>query len=211
MNESISTEQAILQAAEDLFMEKGYKLATTTSIAERAGVTHAMLHYYFRTKEHIFLKVLDKNINEMLLSLHSAMSPESSYWDIIKDIVELHFDFLKKHPRLPFLALEIISSSPEILERYRDKVLGPVTTELSRHKERFSAETNAGRIGDVDFVQMMFSVISYDVMPFFCIPVMKNILKMGDDGIEEFLEQRKKEILRTLYARLFFRDFPETE
>ena len=39
-------EQEILKAAEDLFAEKGFKGATTTLIASRAGVTHAMLHYY---------------------------------------------------------------------------------------------------------------------------------------------------------------------
>ena len=38
MNGHNNTEQAILEAAESLFFEKGYKLATTTAIAARAGV-----------------------------------------------------------------------------------------------------------------------------------------------------------------------------
>lgn len=53
-------EQAILKAAEREFLTKGYAGARTTSIAEAAGVTHAMLHYYFRTKEHIFERILDE-------------------------------------------------------------------------------------------------------------------------------------------------------
>ena len=48
-----------MEAAEKLFAEKGFKGATTTLIAAEAGVTHAMLHYYFRTKDQIFLKVLN--------------------------------------------------------------------------------------------------------------------------------------------------------
>ena len=36
-------EQAILKAAEREFLTKGYAGARTTSIAEAAGVTHAML------------------------------------------------------------------------------------------------------------------------------------------------------------------------
>lgn len=35
-------------------MLKGFDGAKTTSIAHAAGVTHAMLHYYFRTKEQLF-------------------------------------------------------------------------------------------------------------------------------------------------------------
>ena len=61
-----------MSAAEELFLENGYNLTTTTMIAGKAGVTHAMLHYYFRTKEHIFIKVLDKNMESFLH--HSSLS-----------------------------------------------------------------------------------------------------------------------------------------
>ena len=44
------TETRILQAAEKEFFEKGYAGARTASIAEAAGVTHAMLHYYSEQK-----------------------------------------------------------------------------------------------------------------------------------------------------------------
>ena len=40
---SQDTETRILEAAEKEFFEKGYAGARTTSIAEAAGVTHAML------------------------------------------------------------------------------------------------------------------------------------------------------------------------
>ena len=79
-----STEQAILDAAEELFFDKGYKLATTTAIAAKAGVTHAMLHYYFRTKEQIFLKILDKNMNEMFTMLQTVMSPDLTLKEILR-------------------------------------------------------------------------------------------------------------------------------
>ena len=69
-----STEQAIMDAAEEVFLEKGYNLATTTLIAKKAGVTHAMLHYYFRTKEHIFMKVLEKILRELMQSFRPVMS-----------------------------------------------------------------------------------------------------------------------------------------
>lgn len=55
-------EQAILEAAEQEFLNKGFAGARTTSIAEAAGVTHAMLHYYFRTKEQLFERILDEKM-----------------------------------------------------------------------------------------------------------------------------------------------------
>ena len=55
---SQDTETRILEAAEKEFFEKGYAGARTTSIAEAAGVTHAMLHYYFRTKDNLFERIV---------------------------------------------------------------------------------------------------------------------------------------------------------
>ncbi|MEE0574839.1 MAG: TetR/AcrR family transcriptional regulator, partial [Paraprevotella clara] len=42
MSKKDNTEQAILQAAETEFLDKGFALAKTTEIAKQAGVTHAM-------------------------------------------------------------------------------------------------------------------------------------------------------------------------
>ena len=47
-DKTLSTEEKILKAAEHEFLVKGFAGARTTSIASAAGVTHAMLHYYFR-------------------------------------------------------------------------------------------------------------------------------------------------------------------
>lgn len=69
-----NTEAAILEAAEGLFKTNGFKGTTTTMIAGQAGVTHAMLHYYFRTKEQIFVKVLDGYFLKMHDELRLLMS-----------------------------------------------------------------------------------------------------------------------------------------
>ena len=59
------TESEILKAAEQEFMLKGFDGAKTTSIAHAAGVTHAMLHYYFRTKEQLFERILTEKVQLM--------------------------------------------------------------------------------------------------------------------------------------------------
>ena len=49
----------ILQAAEEVFAEQGYRGATTAAVAERAGLPKANVHYYFGTKEALYRAVLD--------------------------------------------------------------------------------------------------------------------------------------------------------
>ena len=73
MSKKDNTEQAILQAAETEFLDKGFALAKTTEIAKQAGVTHAMLHYYYRTKEKLFERVFQEKVDLMAHSLVATL------------------------------------------------------------------------------------------------------------------------------------------
>ena len=72
-NQSQDTESRILQAAEKEFFEKGLAGARTASIAEAAGVTHAMLHYYFRTKDKLFERIVTEKMNMLEKMVLSAI------------------------------------------------------------------------------------------------------------------------------------------
>ncbi len=52
-------EALILEAAERVFAERGFGAATTAAIARQAGLPKANLHYYFRTKEALYRRVLE--------------------------------------------------------------------------------------------------------------------------------------------------------
>ena len=52
------TKEAVLEAARQLFSERGYDNASVRDIALAAGVDAALVHHYFGTKEQLFLAVL---------------------------------------------------------------------------------------------------------------------------------------------------------
>lgn len=52
------TRAEILAAARELFAERGYDGASIRSIAAEAAVDPALVHHYFRTKEQLFLAVV---------------------------------------------------------------------------------------------------------------------------------------------------------
>ena len=52
--------EAILDGAESLLAEVGYGAITTRKLAERAGVNHGLVHYYFGSMEEVFLQVLER-------------------------------------------------------------------------------------------------------------------------------------------------------
>ena len=64
-------ERALLEAAEGVFAEQGYKGATTAAIARRAGVPKANLHYYFPTKERLYRSVIERVLTAWLAAASS--------------------------------------------------------------------------------------------------------------------------------------------
>ena len=53
-----TTEEKILEAASEVFTEKGFAGTRTRDIAEKAGINLALLNYYFRSKEKLFEQVM---------------------------------------------------------------------------------------------------------------------------------------------------------
>lgn len=202
MTEYNNTELSILDAAEAIFLEKGYNGASTTKIAERAGVTHAMLHYYFRTKEQIFLKILDKEVDAMISSVRGIMSPEATLWETLEKVIALNFDFLNKNRRLPFLLLDVADNNPEMLERYKQGVNTVVNSEFMLHAGRIRKWIDSDVINDIDPLQLVCDILSANISAFLALPFLENVLKFNEEQVDDFLEKRKREIIRTMYLRL---------
>jgi AcrR family transcriptional regulator len=73
-----ATQEAILDAAEQVFATHGYEGATMREIAKKAGVNQALLHYHFETKDNLYERVVERRSsainryrNELLDALHA--------------------------------------------------------------------------------------------------------------------------------------------
>ena len=61
----IQTEDKIFEAATEVFVSKGMDGARMQDIADHAGINKALLHYYYRTKDHLFNAVFEKIAGQM--------------------------------------------------------------------------------------------------------------------------------------------------
>ncbi len=59
----------ILEAAGNLFSEKGFSETTVREIAHRAGVNAAGINYYFGSKKHLYTEVLRQAAEEMAIQI----------------------------------------------------------------------------------------------------------------------------------------------
>ena len=198
-----SKEQQILAAAEQEFLTKGYDGARTTSIAQAAGVTHAMLHYYFRTKEQLFERIVDEKFETMSHSMFAIMGdPSLPIVERIKGGIEAHFDFIASNPLLPRFVINEIISRPE---RYKllykrvgaiiDNVYCGMQFEIDRSAER-------GEIEWVDVKMLFISILSLNIFTFLAYPFMEPLMGELMADREGFLAVRKAENIETILRRI---------
>jgi TetR/AcrR family transcriptional regulator, transcriptional repressor for nem operon len=114
----------IVEAARQLFWERGYYATTLVQIGDRAHVTGGSLYYFFRSKEQLLLAVLDRH-TAMLLpvlvepTMKSTDDPVERVFTVLRGYREglLRTDFHGSFP-VGNLALEVSGSLP----RARDKI-----------------------------------------------------------------------------------------
>lgn len=97
---------AILDAAETLFAQRGYAATSVREVADAAGVTPAMVHYYFGNKRLLLRAVLESALEPMAVAIAAMKAaPRSTPADIARPMLGL----FRRHPQLPaLLAREVL-------------------------------------------------------------------------------------------------------
>ena len=197
------TEQAILMAAEKEFLAKGFAGARTTSIAEAAGVTHAMLHYYFRTKAKLFDRVLGEKIRLLKESLFTSFDyADASLEEIIRNIVERHLEFIAANPELPRFLIEEIYSDPERSNVFLQQIerYAPVILQVMQRK--INDEAAEGRCRMVDARMLMLDIASLNIFSYIAAPIVRVALGDLTADPKAFLAMRKRENYDTIMRKL---------
>lgn len=202
-NQQRDTEALILQAAEKEFLEKGYSGAKTTTIAEAAGVTHAMFHYYFRTKDKLFEKIVAEKMGQLKELMFSAIGNEElPLKERIKQGVERHFDFIAANPLLPRFFFNELYLNPARVEDTKADIITMATVLLDNLQIVIDHEAEQGHCNRVDARMLLLDIISLNIFPFVAEPILSGILASSNESITDMLEQRKQENVRTILGKL---------
>lgn len=197
------TEADILKAAEQEFMLKGFDGAKTASIAQSAGVTHAMLHYYFRTKEQLFERILADKMSLMGQSVLTAFgNSQLPLFDRLKDGMSRHFDFLMENPDLPRFIVNEVFSRPERYELMRKDISRIVDKLMQGVQQELDTLAAQGKIVPIDVRMLMLDVVSLNIFPFIAYPVIEPIFGNIAVDREQFFALRKAENIEVIMRRI---------
>ena len=115
-------EARILAAAEKIFAETGYSGATTAAIAEHAGLPKANLHYYFRTKEVLYRRLIERILEEWLAS-GDQIRPDADPAEAFSAYIVAKVDASRRRPYASkVFANEILHGAPHSGDYLKDQV-----------------------------------------------------------------------------------------
>ncbi|MDR3188607.1 MAG: TetR/AcrR family transcriptional regulator [Prevotellaceae bacterium] len=187
----LSTEAVILDATEAEFLEKGFGSTKMMAIAKRAGVSHSMLHYYFRTKENLFRTIFLKKIQILSQACEAILVQHLPFAGTIRLIVESQFNFVRQNPQLPYFVLNEILSNKEnralVLKLLRPKIMNI----FDNIEKILSVEIEKGAIRPVKIRDFMMNMISLNISTFVALPILQEIVN-DEEMLDSILNERRE-------------------
>lgn len=199
----ISTEQRILQAAEQEFLNKGFDGARTTAIAEAAGVTHAMFHYYFRTKKNLFERIVSEKITAIQQLIFKALGhSDKPLFERIALAISEHLDFLGENPDLPRFLITEMYTDTERMNLLLSKFRLFVTPTINDLQNQINLNYEKGLCRKVDARVLILDIVSLNMFAFVASPIVNFLMDGLTEDMGQFIELRKKENIETIKRRL---------
>lgn len=136
--------QAMLDAAESLFMERGFDRTSLAAIVERSGGSLATLYDLFESKQGLLKAVMERNREVKLAGLMAEVESGTTCCESLKKLAMRFHDFLSSPTAVAMMRIMIAESlrdpvfARQFYCRGRDEVTQEVATLLSRW-------ANAGR------------------------------------------------------------------
>jgi len=197
----ISTEERIKAAARKVFHQKGFAGTRTRDIAEEAGINHAMLNYYFRSKEKLFEMVMMETMAQFFKGVNLMLNDENTSLDEKIDlIVSNYVDLLLKEPELPTFILNEVRPNPQAFVEQNPIKEALTHSVLTR---QYAEAVARGEITEPNLMQAILNVIGLVIFPFIAKPILTSIVNIPEEQYKALMLQRKTLIPQWIKAILF--------
>jgi AcrR family transcriptional regulator len=88
----------LVQAASELFAQRGYDHVSLDEVARRCGVTKVIVYRHFASKKDLYLKLLAAHRDELLAVLARGMATDAPLEARVPAVAEAWFDYVENHP-----------------------------------------------------------------------------------------------------------------
>ncbi len=194
--------QRLLDAAARHFAAAGFAGTSLRTVAREAGVTPAMVAYYFGDKAGLLEAVLGEGLAEVLAALESALEARDGAAEpALGRFVTAELEALTSHPWIPrIMVQEVLARDTPLREVFVDRF---ARRALDLVRPAMAEDMAAGRLrDDLDPRLVILSVIGMCVFPFLAEPLLGPLLgyRIDDEFAGDFVPHTLALLARGLGA-----------
>ncbi|MCH9688303.1 MAG: TetR/AcrR family transcriptional regulator [Deltaproteobacteria bacterium] len=119
-----ASRSAILDAAEQLFLERGFAGASMSEIAKGSGVTKSLIHHHFGSKDALWREVKRRRFASYHQQQMALFAREGPTQGLLQESMQVYFQFLRQNPAtvrlMSWMQLEGDRDLTEMVKELRD-------------------------------------------------------------------------------------------
>lgn len=154
----LDTKGRVLDAAFEVFTEKGFHVATVDEIAERAGVGKGTLYRYFSNKEALFNELVRLRLKELEENTQAVFDGGDDVLTMITKYLRIYFEFFDKNQRLYRL---IVQERPDLGDAVEDVYVKKVMRKVPLLKRKIYEASQGGVLKDMDFQTVFYGTMGF--------------------------------------------------
>ena len=139
--------EAILEAAREAFADTGYHETSLDAVAERAGVSKALLYEHFSSKRELYVAMLEMHVHELVERISGAVAGAEPGEARMRAGLEAFFGFVEER-RGAWRIMFRNAGDPDVavrLDRLRDEVAAAIVQLMSEEAQRRASTSRSCR------------------------------------------------------------------
>ena len=190
-----NTEEKILFAAKEVFIQKGMEGARMQEIADKAKINKSLLHYYFRTKEKLFEKIFRIAFSLFIPRIEKKFTEQLDIFEFIKAFVKNYLDTLQSNPFIPGFVLNELKRDSSNLVTIFTSILNERTALFSKLSQMINENVEKGIIRPIEPASLIVNMVALCIFPIISKPIVSGVFFDNDkDQFNNFMKNRKTEV-----------------
>lgn len=194
------TRDRVLQVAQALFAERGYRGASLRDIAKRIGIKAPSLLHHFPSKQQLYLAVLDKMFESLEDAANAIAWGRESRQERMRQAVAGAVDFIASHPDFVRIMWKEMADESGVGRQVLKRRLPPLFSTAVNFI--FRGQRDGEFRTEVDPLHFMWSLNSITIGYFTTAAMVRRLWNMN--LLEPaMIERRKREVIDMVERTLF--------
>ncbi|MFI8709269.1 TetR/AcrR family transcriptional regulator [Bacillus sp. NPDC077411] len=156
----------ILEAAVDMFSEKGYSATSTSEIAKRAGVAEGTIFRYYKTKKDLLFAVVMPTLTKFAAPFFVQTfvkeifdNTYDSYENFLRTVIRNRFEFARKHFPMLKILIQEVPFQPELKDEIQQLFAKEIYSRFEKIANHFQEQGQIIEIPTPAVLRFTISVV----------------------------------------------------